>query len=103
VTCHPDHRVTTQALCCGDCVVQVDAWSPTDGDPRTGDLYLTVISNSSQRWHGMWRNRIKNAWAVLRNRYDWSGFNLATYDEACELAQYIEDGAALAFTKGTDE
>lgn len=82
---------------CGDCIIRIEAWRPWKGD--FGFVDVQVISNSSTAWHLMWRNRLKNAWRVLRGRYDWSGFEVFTRDEAEAITVAIQNASKEAFPK----
>jgi hypothetical protein len=66
---------------CFDCVIRL-LWFYGDEDPRGNYVDVHLISNHDQLWQYRWRNRARNAWAVLRNRYDWSEFQFDTEEHA---------------------
>ena len=80
---------------CYGCVIRL-VWFFGDSDPRWNWVEVQVISNHRQRDHMRWRSRIRNAWAVLRNRYDWSGLQLDTEEEALAFSKALE--AAISET-----
>jgi hypothetical protein len=66
---------------CLDCIIRVSSFPDLD-DPRGSYIDIQLISAHQPNWHRRWRTRLRNAWAVLRNRYDWSGFALDTRESA---------------------
>ena len=86
-------------LICHDCVIRLLLFMPHPNDP---EAYIDVqlISSTSERWMGRWRNRVRNAWAVLRYRYDWSGFWLDTRKEAEDLADALRSGIEEVWPSG---
>lgn len=77
---------------CGDCIIRIGVWRPWKDDP--GTIFVEVVSNRSAT---RWRRRLKNAWSVLRGRYDWTGFEVLTLPEAEGLITALTDGKSLAF------
>lgn len=80
---------------CFCCVVRLSIYRPTSQDD--GWFGVQVMSTSVERWHSMWRNRVRNAWSVLRGRYDWSGFTVDDADEARSLKDAIDEAVREAF------
>ena len=78
---------------CHDCVIRL-VWFFGDDDPRFNHIDVQLISSHSQWWHLRWRNRVRNAWAVLRGRYDWSGFQLDTPIDARAFQATLEEAIA---------
>ena len=66
---------------CDGCVIRL-LWFYGDEDRRFNYVDVQLISNHDQLWHSRWRNRVRNAWAAMRNRYDWGGFQLDTEEHA---------------------
>ena len=79
---------------CPDCVLHVSTYPDEYDDPRGGWIDINVISSHLTRGHSRWRERLANAWAVLRNRYDWSGFQLEGRDQAEAFIQLVEQAMA---------
>jgi hypothetical protein len=80
-------------LACGDCILRIGTWMPFDVDPR-GTVTIEIISN---RGSSPLRQRAKNAWMALRGRYDWTGFEVYTSEEAAALVAALERASSLAF------
>lgn len=68
-------RLDLVETACLECVIRILAFSG-DPDPRENHVDVSVISSHLGREYSSWRGRVRNAWAVLRNRYDWTGFQI---------------------------
>lgn len=77
---------------CGDCIIRVSLFKPWKDD--SGTIFVEIISNASTSG---WKQRLKNAWQVLRGRYEWTGFEVYTMAEAQGLIAALEEGKSLAF------
>ncbi len=66
---------------CRDCIIRVSSY-PDPEVVQASYIDIQLISRHLPEEHRRWRNRLRNSWAVLRNRYDWSGFQLDTRDNA---------------------
>jgi hypothetical protein len=78
---------------CLDCLIRVVCFFGNE-DPRSDYIDIQLISNAAQWGHTRWRNRLRNAWSVLRGRYDWSGFQLLTAEEARHFETAIREAIA---------
>jgi hypothetical protein len=66
---------------CDGCVIRL-LYFPVTATDRWGRIDVQLISNHRSLWNARWSVRVRNAWAALRNRYDWSGFDFDTEREA---------------------
>ncbi|MEX2457763.1 MAG: hypothetical protein WD770_02115 [Actinomycetota bacterium] len=81
---------------CHDCVVRI-LWFSGDPDPRGNHIDIQLLTKHRNWWHRSWRTRIRNAWAVLRNRYDWSGLQLVTRTEAVGVSEALKQAISDAW------
>jgi hypothetical protein len=79
---------------CYQCVVRVSSMPWTYADRW---VEIEVISNHGTRHEHRWRNRLHNAWAVLRNRYDWTGFKLLTRESALRFRDAVNHAVEDVF------
>lgn len=84
---------------CDGCVIRL-LWFYGDPDPRWNWIDVQLLSNHRQRDHSRWRSRIRNALAALRNRYDWSGFQLDTSEEALALRGALDAAIGQTWPQG---
>ena len=85
---------------CHDCVIRI-LWFYGDDDPRFNYVDVQLISSHSEWWHLRWRNRLRNAWAVLRGRYDWSGFQLETPQHAAAFHSALDEAISQTWGSAT--
>lgn len=84
---------------CGDCIIRIGTWKYRDTSP--GEVVVEIISSGTGSYN-MLRNRIKNAWNVLRGRYDWTGFEVYTEEEIDGIIGGLTEAKGVAFPQVTD-
>jgi hypothetical protein len=84
---------------CDGCVIRL-LWFYGDRDSRWNWIDVQVVSNHLQAYHSRWHSRIRNAWAAIRNRYDWSGFQLNTSEEATALRAALDEAIRQTWPQG---